>query len=520
MITCLAIVIFSVMGIYKIIVDTAMINYLPPDSDYRQDTDYIDERFAGTNQVFLLVEGQENGDMTKPEILKAVDNMEKHLVKHHPEIGKTISFTTFLKRMNQVMHIPELAESAGDSFDDFASFDDGGAIPGFDDEIPGFDDSGEIPSFDDSPIPSFGDDAFAAADTTEYVDQNVAYKEKLLSSMTYADGLKMLNEAYAAAGGSHATVEQVVEELAKKLNFNGMAYYEIPSDPEKYQVPSTENLANLVSQYLILLGNDDMKKFLQSDMISPKDMRITVMLRSHNTVGTKAVIADAEAYAAKHFPEGYKLIATGNAQMEAAMSDMVINSQLVSLLISLLSVFVILAFSFKSAWGGLLGCIPLAFTILLNYMVMGFMGIKLDLFTSIIASVAVGVGIDYTIHFMETYRAERQKSDDLREVTIETFHKTGAGIVTNAIAVGFGFLVLCLSYFVILRDIGLLVAVVMFTSSTMAMTIIPGILNLTDPKFMRGSRPRSMPSGSAVAATIDVDSNKQKIDELSSKKSQ
>ena len=153
-------------------------------------------------------------------------------------------------------------------------------------------------------------------------------------------------------------------------------------------------------------------------------------------------------------------------------------------------------------------------------MVMGFMGIKLDLFTSIIASVAVGVGIDYTIHFMETYRAERQKSDDLREVTIETFHKTGAGIVTNAVAVGFGFLVLCLSYFVILRYIGLLVAVVMFTSSTMAMTIIPGILNLTDPKFMRGSRPRSMPSGSAVAATIDVDSNKQKIDELSSKKSQ
>lgn len=520
MITCLAIVIFSVMGIYKIIVDTAMINYLPPDSDYRQDTDYIDERFAGTNQVFLLVEGQENGDMTKPEILKAVDNMEKHLVKHHPEIGKTISFTTFLKRMNQVMHIPELAESAGDSFDDFASFDDGGAIPGFDDEIPGFDDGGEIPSFDDSPIPSFGDDAFASADTTVYVDPNVAYKEKLLSTMTYADGLKMLNEAYAAAGGSHATVEQVVEELAKKLNFNGMAYYEIPSDPEKYQVPSTENLANLVSQYLILLGNDDMKKFLQSDMISPKDMRITVMLRSHNTVGTKAVIADAEAYAAKYFPEGYKLIATGNAQMEAAMSDMVINSQLVSLLISLLSVFVILAFSFKSVWGGLLGCIPLAFTILLNYMVMGFMGIKLDLFTSIIASVAVGVGIDYTIHFMETYRAERQKSDDLREVTIETFHKTGAGIVTNAIAVGFGFLVLCLSYFVILRYIGLLVAVVMFTSSTMAMTIIPGILNLTDPKFMRGSRPRSMPSGSAVAATIDVDSNKQKIDELSSKKSQ
>ena len=260
-----------------------------------------------------------------------------------------------------------------------------------------------------------------------------------------------------------------------------------------------------------------MKKFLQSDMINPKDMRITVMLRSHNTVGTKAVIADAEDFAAKHFPAGYKLIATGNAQMEAAMSDMVISSQLVSLLISLLSVFVILSFSFKSPFAGILGCIPLAFTILLNYMVMGFAGIKLDLFTSIIASVAVGVGIDYTIHFMETFHIERLKSDNLRDVMIETFHKTGAGIVTNAVAVGLGFLVLCLSYFVILRYIGLLVAAVMFTSSTMAMTIIPGVLNLTDPKFMRGERPRSMPTGSAFAASSDVEGNKQKIEELSKK---
>ena len=171
--------------------------------------------------------------------------------------------------------------------------------------------------------------------------------------------------------------------------------------------------------------------------------------------------------------------------MEYTMTDMIVSSQLTSLFISLLSVFIIIAISFKSGWAGILGAVPLAFTILLNYMMMGFCHINLDLITSIIASVAVGVGIDYTIHFLSTYKEERSKSSDIVAVTKETFKKSGHGIITNALAVGLGFLVLCLSKFIILRYLGILVAIVMFTSSFLAMTIIPGILNLSDPKFIK-----------------------------------
>ena len=123
-------------------------------------------------------------------------------------------------------------------------------------------------------------------------------------------------------------------------------------------------------------------------------------------------------------------------------------------------------------------------------MMMGFTHINLDLITSIIASVAVGVGIDYTIHFLTTYREERSKTDDIVLVTKETFRKSGHGIITNALAVGLGFLVLCLSKFVILRYLGVLVAIVMFVSAFLAMTIIPGILNLADPKFIKPKEPK------------------------------
>ena len=128
----------------------------------------------------------------------------------------------------------------------------------------------------------------------------------------------------------------------------------------------------------------------------------------------------------------------------------------------------------------------------LNYMLMGFLGINLDLVTSIIASVAVGVGIDYTIHFMQTFKEESQYEEEKSHgedvnyevATRETFKKSGSGIVTNAMAVGLGFVVLCLSQFVVLQNIGILIAIVMFTSSFLAMTIIPGLLNAHHPKFI------------------------------------
>lgn len=354
--------------------------------------------------------------LTNPEILKAVDGMQEYLLARHEGIGKMVSFTTFIKRMNQVMN---------------------------------------------SPV----DDA------------------KLSSTITVQEGLEMLHKAYTSAGGKDANVQQIVLELERQLNFNGLDYYEVPYDVAKYPVSTRDELGDLVTQYLYLLSSQQIQRFA-NNMTMPTAIRTQVQLRTHSTDDTAAIIADAQAYAAKHFPKGYKIEATGNGEMEYTMTKMVVDSQTASILLSLAMVFIIISLSFKSPWAGIIGAIPLGLTILLNFMVMGYAGIALDLCTSIIASVAIGVGIDYTIHFMETYRAQRALTDDLEEVTKNTFKTSGRGILTNAIAVGLGFCVLLFSRFIILRYIGALVAVVMFTSSTLAMTVIPGLLNAFDPKFM------------------------------------
>lgn len=300
--------------------------------------------------------------------------------------------------------------------------------------------------------------------------------------------LDWLSQAYIAAGGKYATVEKVIDCLMKQINYNGSAYYEIPYDPSKYPVATRQELSGVVNGYLTLLSGS-LGRFIDDDL-SPSTMRVTCQLRNHSTEISGEIISDVKKYAAEHFPEGYTIELTGSGEMEYTMSDMIITSQFTSLIVSIASVFIIITVSFKSVRAGLLGAIPLIFAILINYMIMGFAGINLDFITSIIASLAVGVGIDYTIHFLSTYKEERSKTDDLIKVTRRTFRKSGHGIVTNALAVGLGFLVLALSKFIVLRYIGILVAIVMFTSSFLAMTIIPGILNASDPKFIRPKEER------------------------------
>lgn len=475
----LVIVLFSVIGLRFLKIDTALVNYFPETCEMRKDIKYVDNQFAGTNSVYFNISGENPGDIKNPEILKAVDDMQNYLAENHEGIGKIVSFTTFVKRINQVWFAPDLSDSAevaADSSSENLTDDFGFGEDDFSSDF------GDDFSFDDF---GFDSDSYDSSSETpsDWTEPNIEYKNKLKQITTVEDVLNMLSDAYVKAGGKYATVEKMVDVIEREYNYNGKAYYEIPSDISKYPVVTKQDLEGVIDGYLTLLSGS-LDRFLD-DELNPKIMRVTCQLRNHSTQETGKIIVDAKQFAQEHFPEGYTLEATGAGEMEYTMTNMIVSSQISSLLISLISVFLIIAISFKSGWAGLLGAIPLALSILLNYMVMGFAGINLDLVTSIIASVAVGVGIDYTIHFLTTYKEERTKTDNLEEVTKQTFIKSGHGIVTNALAVGFGFLVLCFSKFLVLRYIGILVAIVMFTSSFLAMTIIPGVLNEFNPKFIK-----------------------------------
>lgn len=444
-VSTLLVVCCSVFFMRYLVVDTALINYFPKSSELRKDVDYVNDKFCGSNSLYMII--------TSPAY---VENPAQENQPADDSFTADFALTDFGDE--------NFEEVSGESFAE------------------GFEENSDF-CFGDDDFDSFG---------SEWNTEEVQVSQPSLPDMTNPEILiavdsysKYIQEKYDVIGKvvSFPTFIKRMNQVFNSSDFDDPVYYEIPNSKEKY--PEVENFSELISQYLMLIGGDTTERFvLPKGSFNPTQSRVQIQLTSFSSKETKKIIDDSKEFIKNNFPEGYTVEFTGPAEVELAMTDLIISSQLVSLLLSIVSVFVILAISFKSCLAGIVGAIPLVLTILLNYMVMSITGIKLDLITSIIASVAVGVGIDYTIHFMEGVKAERPACANIDEALRLTFAKSGKGIITNAIAVGCGFFVLVFSKFIILRYLGVLVTVVMFTSSFFAMTVIPGILKIFDPKFI------------------------------------
>ena len=162
----------------------------------------------------------------------------------------------------------------------------------------------------------------------------------------------------------------------------------------------------------------------------------------------------------------------------------IMRSQAFSLSIAILLVFFLLAFRLKSLIGGLISITPIVFTILVNFTIMAIFRIPLDVVTVLIGSVAVGIGIDYTIHFITRFKAEHARGKTELEALDKTLETTGKAIVINALSVMMGFLVLVLGNIVPMQRFGYLIALTMIISATASITVLPALLLVTRAGFI------------------------------------
>ncbi len=169
------------------------------------------------------------------------------------------------------------------------------------------------------------------------------------------------------------------------------------------------------------------------------------------------------------------------SQMEAELTP----TQTKSLLITLIFVVIILSLLFRSSLVGFLAVIPIILTILINFTVMGFGNIGLDSFTSMIASIAIGLGIDYAIHFTSRFKKELKDEGDILKALQNTLGTTGVSILTNALSVGLGFIVLLAAGGQHIRRFGGLTSLTMIVSAILTLTLLPSLFILIKPKFVK-----------------------------------
>jgi len=120
-----------------------------------------------------------------------------------------------------------------------------------------------------------------------------------------------------------------------------------------------------------------------------------------------------------------------------------------------------------------------------SFGLLGLLNIPLEIGKSMTSSMVIGIGIDYTIHFLSKYRVKVQEGlTDPAQITAATMATSGKAIFFNAVVVIGGFLIFLTSNFEVNFWLGAMLSLSMGTCLIVSMTVLPALLNWFKPRFV------------------------------------
>jgi len=240
---------------------------------------------------------------------------------------------------------------------------------------------------------------------------------------------------------------------------------------EGRMIPDTkEKVSNL---WFFLEGQDMVSHFVDTDA---KEALIQGTIKGLYTKTSSKMIKEIEDYIKGIKLEGTEFILVGTPLVYRSLDISILKSQIYSLLISIIFVFITLSILMRSISGGIIGIIPIVFGIVIILGSMGFLHIPLDVATALVGSVSIGIGIDYSIHFVSRLKKEYEKNDGDVKVLSRTLDTTGKAIIVNVLTVTAGFLVLLFGNLIPIKRFGLLIALMMLSAGFGSLTILPSVI--------------------------------------------
>ncbi len=263
----------------------------------------------------------------------------------------------------------------------------------------------------------------------------------------------------------------LVKELSK-------GFYS-PEEEGYNEIPATSDEIYQLIEVFSLGGNeDDLSQFLDYNY---ENARILISLKDGSNSANKRVLQKLNTLTRD---DPNVQFSAGAGLTEIELADMVVRGQIMSLIFAMAVVFIILSFVFRSPKAGLLSGLPLSIAIVVLFGLMGIFGIAVDIATALLSSIMIGVGVDYTIHFLWRFKSERTKGNDHKEAVRITLNTSGRGIIINALSVIVGFMPLILSNFTPLKFFGALIVISITTCLISSLFLVPAIVILTKPRFL------------------------------------
>lgn len=145
---------------------------------------------------------------------------------------------------------------------------------------------------------------------------------------------------------------------------------------------------------------------------------------------------------------------------------------------SFLVVFLMMTFLFRSVIWAFLCMIPLSLTILIIYGVIGWIGKDYDMPVAVLSSLALGLAVDFAIHFLVRARKGLKETGSWTETSKIMFGEPSNAIVRNMIVIAVGFLPLLLATLIPYRTVGIILASILFLSGVITLLVLPSLIKL------------------------------------------
>jgi len=271
--------------------------------------------------------------------------------------------------------------------------------------------------------------------------------------------------------GKVTSVVNAIKEISKGLYDD--------DDPRYNQIPET---SQAVAQYMELYYmNGDPDDFEQLIDFNYEQAQMIIRINKADGFIIKNVVEDIEALT-KNDPNISML--GGEALITSEMNLAIVNGQIKSLILAVVAVMIILMIVFRSVGAGIFASLPLLLAESILFGLMGYFQIRLDAATALLSSVMIGVGIDYTIHFLWRYRDEYRECGSRKEGVQRALQGSGKGIIFNAWSVIVGFAALVFSSFLPIQYFGFLVIVSISVCLVAALVLVPAMCLVFKPKFL------------------------------------
>ena len=291
---------------------------------------------------------------------------------------------------------------------------------------------------------------------------------------------KLMN--HIKSKNSSVSLTYSIADVIKKMHFsfhNG--------EKDSLKIPANRQL---IEQYMFLYslaGQDNDFDLILNDVDDPNYTQAFVRIKKASTVDLMKLVDDTRDYIHSNYYDDIpiKPMLAGPAALLGAVSHLVIRGQIISLLMASLVIFIIMSLVFRSFVGGILATLPMSLAVILIFSLLGNLGIPLNITTSLLTCILVGVGVDYSVHFLWHLREYLREGENLEIAIANTMKVSGKGILFNGVSVVVGFSVLMFSVFMPLKEFSILIMASIGFCFIGGMAILPALVSFLDPKFLR-----------------------------------